>query len=80
MRVRLLLFVGATSLLCLLILMQHSSNVGAQGAIIWSADHEEVGLAEAGQRPGLRAHVADLEGPRAAPSRRRARRWWSARS
>jgi hypothetical protein len=41
MRWRLLLFLGTTSLLCLLILMQHASNVHAQGAIVWSADHEK---------------------------------------
>jgi hypothetical protein len=42
MRWRLLLLLGTASLLCLLVLMQHTSNVHAQGAIVWSADHEEV--------------------------------------
>jgi hypothetical protein len=38
-RLRLL---STTSLLCLLILIQHASKVDADGVIIWSADHEEV--------------------------------------
>lgn len=41
MRWGLLPLLSMTSLFCVLILMQYASNVHAQGAIIWSADHEE---------------------------------------
>jgi hypothetical protein len=41
MRWPMLLFLSTASL-CVLLLMQHPSNVHAQGAVIWSADHAEV--------------------------------------
>ena len=43
---RRLLFVVTTSLLCLLVPMQQASSVNAQGTIIWSAHHEELGEVE----------------------------------
>ena len=43
MGLRMLLFLGTTSFLSVLVMMQHASNVDAQGTVIWSADHEEIG-------------------------------------
>ena len=53
MRWRLLPFLGTTSLLC--ILMQQASSLHAQGAIVWSANHEEASEVE-WYRPGGVSH------------------------
>lgn len=46
MRWRRLPCLAAAALCCLLILMQPTSKVGAQGAVLWLADHEEVSEAD----------------------------------
>lgn len=51
MRWRLQLFLGTASLLCFLAMTQPTADVQAQGTVVWSADHEEVGESD-WYRPG----------------------------
>jgi hypothetical protein len=57
MRWRLLVLLGIASLLCLLTPMQKAPNVHAQSAVLWSADHEEVGESD-----WYRPHDSDYGG------------------